>query len=134
MCVCVCVHSISAGSLATNRQIRRALVYVLYLLLAALFISLFMAIPVFMIVFSRPLTYVSDCRFYIYVVYTFAPHMVSLSLCIYACMSMNSSWFCLALLLDGLLMVLFDPCEFVSVWVFFSRITFCQSFVVVIKL
>lgn len=97
VCVCVCLHSISAGSLATTKQIPRLLtcahmcvrvcVCVAYLPLAALFISLFMTILVFMV----SLPQLSDCRFYIYVVgwpaRALQPHMVSLPyVCVCVCM------------------------------------------------
>lgn len=125
-------------------------VCVAYLPLAALFISLFMTILVFMV----SLPQLSDCRFYIYVVgwpaRALQPHMVSLPyVCVCVCMCMHvyetsCAWTfcfmvclcCLFILLNSLVFIVFP--SFVAAFIlfvyFFLHIIFYQTFVVVIKL
>jgi len=139
VCVCVCVRSISAGSLATNRQIRRALVCICIVLTACCLVYFFVyghscfygRLPPP----SHPHFWLS--LLYLCGLYARAPHMLTLYLYIsMASMSLNFPGIRLALLLYGLLMSLPYPCEFVSVclYCFFFATPFCHSFVVVIKL
>lgn len=123
-------------------------VCVAYLPLAALFISLFMTILVFMV----SLPQLSDCRFYIYVVgwpaRALQRHMVSLPyVCVCECMHVyetSCAWTfcfmvclcCLFILLNSLVFIVFP--SFVAAFIFFVyfflHIIFYQTFVVVIKL
>lgn len=163
VCVCVCTPFPPEALRQPNRFRAYSHVYmctyvcvyvcVAYLPLAALFISLFMTILVFMV----SLPQLSDCRFYIYVVgwpaRALQPHMVSLPyVCVCVCMCMHVyaclwNFLCLDLLLYGLLMLPLYSTEFVSVYcvsfvcrcvyffcvLFFLHIIFYQTFVVVIK-
>lgn len=145
MYVCVCTR-VCVCTLHFRRKPHRFHVYtyvcISYLPLAALFISLFMAILVFMVSFST--------AFWLSLLYLCGllvsaparkPHMVSLPY-VYVCLW---NFLRLDLLLYGLLMFPLYSTEFVSVYcvsyvcrsVFFSlvfHIIFYQTYVVVIKL
>lgn len=141
--MCELVHSISAGSFVPNSQIRRALVYVSYLPLDALFISLFMAILVFMFASFSFFILCSTAAFWLSLLY----------LCgLYGCASYGKSmggvrqvyvygfslsWpfcfmlqlLCFFILVNSLVFIVFF-----SFFLFFFRATSRRSFVVVIKL